>query len=241
MPETPVPAYGSTRERGANLSHAQIERAALEILSTGRRPSVEILRKKLGRGSPATIAPSLKRFWRDLGARAEGDPAALARLPSEIADLADGIWQRALTLAGQAAKHEDNAARERLAQIRIENELRAQSFVLREKEFETATRERERALAHSRDHLLSTLRMLESDRAILRARDARIADLEAQVEHYRAQLAAVVAQTTARGRRAARRTPRPVRRARIQEKSRKQTALKSRDPAPQMRRRAKRR
>src|SRR6202161_784075 len=111
MPETPVPAYGSTRERGANLSHAQIERAALEILSTGRRPSVEILRKKLGRGSPATIATSLKRFWRDLGARAEGDPAALARLPSEIADLADGIWQRALTLAGQAAKHEDNAAR----------------------------------------------------------------------------------------------------------------------------------
>jgi hypothetical protein len=72
---------------------------------------VETIRKKLGRGSPATIANSLKRFWRDLGARAEGDPAALSRLPSEIAALADGLWQRALTLAAQAAKHDDNAAR----------------------------------------------------------------------------------------------------------------------------------
>jgi hypothetical protein len=237
MPETPVPAYGSTRERGANLSHAQIERAALEILSTGSRPSVEILRKKLGRGSPATIATSLKRFWRDLGARAEGDPAALARLPSEIADLADGIWQRALTLAGQAAKHEDNAARERLAQIRIENELRAQSFVLREKEFETATRERERALAHSRDHLLSTLRMLESDRAILRARDARIADLEAQVEDYRRQLATLIGHRVARNRAVANHKRARTVQMKPTGKSKRRIADKTR---PRMKRRARR-
>jgi hypothetical protein len=57
--------------------------------------------------------------------RAEGDSAALARLPSEIADLADGIWQRALTLAAQAAKHDDSAAREHPAQIKPENALRA--------------------------------------------------------------------------------------------------------------------
>jgi hypothetical protein len=69
--------------------------------------------------------------------------------------LADGLRQSALNLAGQAAKHDDNAARERFAQITMENELRAQSSALREEGVETAARERERALADSRDHLLA--------------------------------------------------------------------------------------
>src|ERR1019366_9014559 len=206
------PAYGATRERGANVSYADVERAALDILATGRRPSVETVRETLGRGSPATIATSLKRFWRDLGVRAAGDPAALTRLPSEIIEAVEKIWQRSLALAAQSAKHDDNAARERLEQIRIENDVRAQSFEMREREFETATRERERALADSRDHLLSTLRMLESDRATLRAREARIVALEAQVEDYRRQLATVIERAVSRNRTLAARTPRPAKR-----------------------------
>jgi hypothetical protein len=117
-----------------------------------------------------------------------------------------------LALAAQNAKHDDNAARERLEQIRIENEVRAQSFELREKEFETSARERERALADSRDHLLATLRMLESDRATLRAREARIVALEAQVEDYRRQLATVIARAISRNRALAKRKSRPANR-----------------------------
>src|SRR5665213_554914 len=187
------PAYGAARQRSANVSYADVERAALDILAAGRRPSVETVHKALGRGSPATIATCLRRFWRDLGIRAQGDPAALTRLPSEIIEAVETIWQRSLALAAQAAKNNDNAARERLEQIRIENEVRAQSFELREREIEAAARERERALADSRDHLLSALRMLESDRATLRAREARIAALEAQVADYRRELATVIA------------------------------------------------
>lgn len=202
------PAYGATRDRKANVSYGDVEGAAFEILASGRRPSVETVRQQLGRGSPATIATCLKRFWQTLGTRAEGNPAALARLPSEIAELADGMWQRALALAAQAAKHDHNAARERLEQIQIENDLRAQSFALREKEYETAARARERALADTRDHLLSTMRMLESDRQALRAKDSRIADLEAQVERHRQQLATVIARAVTRNRVADERRPR---------------------------------
>ena len=205
-------AYGAARERSANVSYADVERAALDILATERRPSVETIREALGRGSPATIATCLKRFWRDLGVRAQGDPAALTRLPSEIVEAVEAIWQRSLALSAQAAKQDDNAAHERLEQIRIENEVRAQSFEMREREFETATRERERALADSRDHLLSTLRMLESDRATLRAREARIAALEAQLEDYRRQLATVIARAVTRKRALAARKPSPARR-----------------------------
>lgn len=192
--------YGAGRERGANISYADVERAALDILATGRRPSVETVRELLGRGSPATIATCLKRFWRDLGVRAQGDPAALTRLPSEIVEAVESIWQRALALAAQSAKNEHSAARERLEQIQIENEVRAQSFEMRERAYETAARERERALADSRDHLLSALRMLETDRATLGVRETRIAELEAQVERGRRQLARLMARAMTKGR-----------------------------------------
>ena len=56
-------------------------------------------------GSPDTIANAFKRFWRDLAPRIEGYPVALTRMPPDIAELADGMWQRALPLAGEAAKH----------------------------------------------------------------------------------------------------------------------------------------
>jgi hypothetical protein len=200
MEATPAPAYGTTRERGANVCYADVERAALDILSSERRPSVEMVRELLGRGSPATIATCLKRFWRDLGIRAQGDPAALTRLPSEIVEAVEAIWQKSLALAAQTAKHDDNAARERLEQIRIENEVRAQSFEMRERAYETAARERERALADSRDHLLSTLRMLEADRATLRSREARIAELETEVEASRLHLARIIARAVAKNR-----------------------------------------
>src|SRR5664280_864640 len=223
--ENPKP-YGASRERSANVSYADVERAALDILATGRRPSVETIREALGCGSPATIATFLKRFWRDLGIRAQGDPAALTRLPSEIVEAVEAIWQRALALSAQIAKHDDNAARERLEQIRIENQVRAQSFELREKEFETAARERERELADSRDHLLSTLRMLESDRATLRAREARITALEAQIEDYRRQLAMVVERAVTRNRALAARNPSPARRLKPPTKAKRQVAPK---------------
>jgi hypothetical protein len=234
------PAYGAARERSANVSYADVERAALDILATERRPSVETVREALGRGSPATIATSLKRFWRDLGIRVQGDPAALTRLPSEIVETVEAIWQRALALSAQTAKNDDNAARERLEQIRIENEVRAQSFGLREREFETAARERERALADSRDHLLSTLRMLESDRATLRAREARIAALEAQVEDYRRQLARLIERAVTRNRTLAARKPRPANRPKPATKAKRRASPKKPARRPKPKGRAKR-
>src|ERR1039458_110384 len=221
-----TPAYGAARERGANVSYADVERAALDILATGRRPAVESIRGALGRGSPATIATSLKRFWRDLGVRAKGDPAALTRLPSEIAEAVEAIWQRSLGLAAQTAKHDQNAARERLEQIRIENEVRTQSFELREKDVPPAGRGRERALADSRDHLLSTLRMLEGDRAMLKAREARILGLEAQLEDYRRQLATVIARAVAKNQALVERKPRSTPRPKFKRPARRRPSPK---------------
>jgi hypothetical protein len=215
----PIIALYSQNQALANLRHASSTTHAGCSWLAEMHWLVETDSEILGRGSPATIATSLKRFWQDLGIRAQGDPAALTRLPSEIIEAVEAIWQRSLALSAQAAKHDDNAARERLEQIRIENEVRAQSFEMRGREFETAARERERVLADSRDHLLSTLKMLESDRATLRGREARILALEAQVGDYRRQLATVIAHTVAKNR------------ALVERKSRSGPRPKSKPPA----------
>jgi hypothetical protein len=221
-----TPAYGATRERSANVSYADVERAALDILATGRRPAVETIREALGRGSPATIATCLKRFWRDLGIRAAGDPAALTRLPSEIIEAVETVWQRSLALAAQAAQQDDNGASARLEQIRIENEVRAQSFELREKEFETAARERERTLNESRSQVNTLLTELAGNRATMRAQVARILDLGAQMEDYRRQLATLVERAVMRNRTLPERRPRPANRPKPPTKPKRRSSLK---------------
>jgi hypothetical protein len=219
-------AYGATRERSANLSYADVERTALDILATGRRPAVETVREALGRGSPATIATHLKRFWRDLGIRAQGDPAALTRLPSEIIEAVEAIWQRSLALAAQAARHDDNAARERLEQIRIETEVRGRSFELREKELETAGRERETALTESRSQVSTLMSELSSHRATMAAQVARIMDLGAQLEDYRRQLARLIERAVTRNRTLAVHKSPPARRPKTLTKARRRTVPK---------------
>ena len=188
----PTRPYGEGRIR-SNVSYADVERAAIAILKSERRPTVETIREALGGGSPDTIGDALRRFWRDLGARIDGDPAALTRMPAEIAEIADGMWQRALKLAGEAATHDDNAARERLRQLEIENDIKQRSFDLREREIDTQARERERALADARDHLLSLSKALSREQMTNQAQAQRIADFEKEVAQYREQIGALIA------------------------------------------------
>ena len=202
----PARPYGEGRIR-SNVSYADVERAAIAILKSERRPTVETIREALGGGSPDTIGDALRRFWRDLGARIDGDPAALSRMPAEIADLADGMWQRALKLSSEAAAHDDNAARERLRQLEAENDIKQRSFELREREIDTQARERERALADARDHLLSLSKALSREQATNQAQERRIADLETEVAQYRQQIGTLIAGAIAKKR------PGPRRRA----------------------------
>jgi recombinational DNA repair ATPase RecF len=71
---------------------------------------------------------------------------------------------------------------------------------LREAEWDSAARERERALADSRDHLLLTLKALNREQAAGEARDDRIADLQAQLDQYRQQIAALIAAAVVKNR-----------------------------------------
>lgn len=222
------PTYGQSRERGPTLSYGEIERAARALMASGERPSVDAVRKALGRGSPNHLTASMQRFWKDQAALNAGDPVALTRLPPELADAAVAQWEQALRLAQQAARQEDSAARAHLQELRRDTDVRVHSLELKEKEWDLAARVRERALAEARDQVSVLMKELAIDRAELRSRAARIAALEAQNEGYRQQLALLVTRAVARNRALRTKKPRPTltvrkSKARIRAKKRPQS------------------
>lgn len=194
------PTYGFTRERGPGLSYGEIERTARALLLQGERPTVDAVRKALGRGSPNHLTEALRRFWKDQAALNAGDPVALTRLPPELADAAVAQWEKALRLAQQTARQENSAASAALQALRHDIDVRVHSLELREKEWDLAARVRERALAEAREQVSLLTKELALDRAELRSRDVRIADLESQLEALRQQLALLVTRAVARNR-----------------------------------------
>jgi hypothetical protein len=54
--------YGITRDRGATASYAEIERAARSLMAGREHPTVESVRKTLGRSSPNHIATCMQKF-----------------------------------------------------------------------------------------------------------------------------------------------------------------------------------
>jgi hypothetical protein len=230
---TRTPTYGLTRERGPTLSYGEIERAARALMAKGERPTVDSVRKALGRGSPNHLTEAMQRFWNDQAALNAGDPVALTRLPPELADAALAQWEQALRLAQQTARQDDSAARAELQQLRRDTDVRVLSLEQREKEWDLAARVRERALAEARDHVSLLMKELAIDRAELRSRAVRIADLESQNEDYRQQLALLVTRAVARNRALQDKKSRPTRtvrasKARIRAKKRPQSVRSKR-------------
>jgi hypothetical protein len=185
-PSDPAPAYGTTRSRRASVSYGEVERAATALLKKGERPTIEKLREALGGGAPDTITDALSRYWKDLGARIEGDPASLSRLPAEIADLTDSLWRRALSLAADAALQKVGTDREQVEFFKRENELKAHALSLKEKELDALLRARERAIQELETHLKTAMGFVQQREETIRALQAQV--LAAQQESSIASL-----------------------------------------------------
>jgi chromosome segregation ATPase len=208
--------YGATRVRGPTVSYEEIERTARALMANGERPTVDGVREALRRGSPNHIA-------------------TLSHLPPELADAAVAQWEKALTLAQQTAQVDDSAARAHLEQLRRETTQHARAIELREKDWDLAARVRDRALSDAREHVNVLLKELAADRAELRSREARIADLESQLEAYRQQLALLVTRAVARNRALKAKKPRPPTRLSPASKTRIRPKKRSQSKRPKRR------
>src|ERR1700691_5148606 len=175
MSELPSnPAYGTTRQRRATVSYAELERAATTLLRRGLKPGIESLRQALGGGSPQTIQTLLNRYWRELGERIDGSAPALKRMPADVADLADELWQRALRLAAEASTRDDNAAQERFEHLRSDQELRSHALALREKELANLLESREQTVRELESHLRTTMSLLSRSQDSIQSLEARV-------------------------------------------------------------------
>jgi len=188
----PPPVYGLTRTRRKALSYGEVERAATALLKSGQRPTIERLRQALGGGAPDTITSALTRYWKDLGARIEADPASLSRLPAEVADLAENLWRRALSLAADAAAQTAGAHRAQLEFFKRENELKAHSLSLKERELDALLRARERTIQELETHLRTAMGFVQQREHTITALQARTAALEAEGQAHRRHLASLV-------------------------------------------------
>ena len=187
-----APAYGTTRKRREGVTYAQIERAATDILKTGVRPTLEGLRTALGGGSPRTLLDCLNRYWRDLGNQIAGTSDTVRRLPATVADLAEGLWQRALSLATDAAQVSGADAEGQLSRLKSQLELRQHTLSQREIELDELLRSRERTVKELEEHLRAAVSMLTKRDSTITSLETRLTAAQVETEGYRKRLAKVI-------------------------------------------------
>lgn len=208
-------AYGQSRQRRDAVTYAQIERAATDILRMGTRPTIEGVRSALGGGSPRTILEALNRYWRNLGNEVAERPASVRRLPAAIADLAEGLWQSALSVALEAAQATSTEGEAQLSRLKSQLELRQHTLSQREIELDERLRARERTVKELEDHLRAAVSMLTKRDVTMAALESRLTAAQQETEDYRARLAKVVQRAVTRHQGGAtKRVPKPKKPAR---------------------------
>jgi chromosome segregation ATPase len=119
-------------------------------------------------------------------------------LPSEIADLADELWQRSLSLAAQTATHDDNAARERLEQVKRENEVRSHALAVKEQTLREREASREKTVRELQEQVATLLSIVKRNTETLAALQAAKQEAEHQANDYRERLSRVITRAVAR-------------------------------------------
>lgn len=161
--------------------------AADALLRDGEQPTIERVRLHLGRGSPNTVGPHLKTWFKQLSERharlGGAEQGGASGLPAPLLRAAGQLWEAALASAHD--EWADAAAQERAA-------------VAKQREFVDAERA---ALRQERDRLQSRetdlLAAADAAREQAAAAEARLQAAEAQLRESRTALNAAQSQLAA--------------------------------------------
>jgi len=189
---SPAADYGAGRSRRPDVSFGEIERAAAELLKSGKRPTVEGIKALCG-GSPHTILRALPGVWLRLGRILEGDPTASTAPPREIVDLATQLWDRARAWAIQAAQRDQEHAEGELARLRQEVELRHHTLGQRERDLESQLLEQRQAARVLHERLAGAMNLYEQERIRNGVLERRLARSEAALKEERGRFRTVFA------------------------------------------------
>lgn len=158
-----------------------MERAADALLRAGERPTVEKIRASLGGGSPNTVNPLLDAWWKRLAGRLDAGPAALHRLPASVAHITESLWLQALDEGRRRAALELQSETRGASQLKDTYEVRSHVLSLREGEWESRLKDRERTLDDLQSQLRTLGILLQKEQRTREAQTSRIAELESEL------------------------------------------------------------
>lgn len=150
--------------RGRGIQEVDVFTAADALLAEGKRPTIERVRLKIGRGSPNTVSPMLERWFASLGERvvgvkpAAGTPAGNASdgMPTSVRNAARLLWETARREAEEV---------QRAALESTQADLRAREEAL--EVAQVALAQREDAFAQARTSLDAALASSQQARETL--------------------------------------------------------------------------
>ena len=146
--------------------------AADAVLARGERPTVERLRKELGRGSPARVGSLLDQWWTRLANRLSSE-TRLPELPAQVAQAFVAVWQQAIHLAQGAA---DQTLDEQRQVLNVERERVA---AVEDQARQDAAQFRQQAAEAAAARLLVETRLVDLE-LLLEQRRTQIDDLHQQ-------------------------------------------------------------
>ncbi|NDZ18984.1 hypothetical protein C7T35_21945 [Variovorax sp. WS11] len=140
--------------------------AADALLAEGKRPTIERVRLKIGRGSPNTVSPMLERWFATLGERLVGSTAgsASARPAGNDPDgMPVGVRNAAKLLWETARREAEEVQRVEMESVRSDLQVREDALA----EAQTVLAQREEAFAHARASLDAALASSQQARETL--------------------------------------------------------------------------
>ena len=150
----------------SGVQEQEVWQAADALLMEGEQPTIERVRLKLGRGSPNTVGPMLKTWFRNLGARLAGQQQQFDA-PEPVVQAVTQVWAMALETA--QSHWAQTMAEERLALVQARSALDEREHELLQERLTLQARAEE-LQARARDAL-----------ALTQAADARLAEAQSQL------------------------------------------------------------
>jgi DNA repair exonuclease SbcCD ATPase subunit len=151
-----------SRSRG--IQETDVFAAADALLAEGKRPTIERVRLKIGRGSPNTVSPLLEKWFATLGERLVSVQAGSSRPAGNDPDgMPVGVRNAAKLLWETARREAEEVQRGELASVRAELQGREEALA----EAQHLLAQREEAFAHARASLDAALASSQQARETL--------------------------------------------------------------------------
>jgi chromosome segregation ATPase len=159
---------------GRGVQQAEVSAAADALLAQGQRPTVDRVRRQLGRGSPNTVGPMLEAWFVGLAPRLgypSGENGSVNAPPAEIHQAMEALWQLACDQADQKAQKALGDERNQLQAER--NQLNEERSLLAREASSLAERDnlRNAALERAQGQVDEHAQQLRDMQATLQQRD----------------------------------------------------------------------